>query len=287
MLPFRELFFSGFFSAQQTNLMSKSKQLYTAVVLAGDRGPGDPLAMAAGVVSKALVPVGGIPMVLRVLDTLAAADEIGNCILCGPAESVIDQQEQLQARVSSGEVRWIPNQSTPSTSAYHVLQSLPDDARVLVTTADHALLSKRIVDHFCSEAHATGCDIVVGLASYERVMTAFPETRRTAAKLRDGAFCPCNLFAFLSPEARKVADLWRRVESQRKKPFRVMRILGWMAVLRYLLGRLSLSEAQTRISNRLGLRAAAVILPFPEAAVDVDTISDWKFVESIVAKQTL
>jgi hypothetical protein len=41
------------------------------------------------------------------------------------------------------------------------------------------------------------------------------------------------------------------------------------------------------ISQRLGLRAGAVIMPFPEAAVDVDTVSDWELVESIVANRTV
>ena len=40
---------------------------FTAIVLAGDRVPGDPVARAAGVPCKALAPVGGVPMVLRVL----------------------------------------------------------------------------------------------------------------------------------------------------------------------------------------------------------------------------
>jgi hypothetical protein len=29
------------------------------------------------------------------------------------------------------------------------------------------------------------------------------------------------------------------------------------------------------------------LLPFPEAAVDVDTADDWHFVQSLVKKQTL
>lgn len=51
---------------------------FTAFVLPGDRLPEDPVARAAGVPCKALVPVGGVPMVLRVLSALAAAHAIGN-----------------------------------------------------------------------------------------------------------------------------------------------------------------------------------------------------------------
>jgi hypothetical protein len=34
----------------------------------------------------------------------------------------------------------------------------------------------------------------------------------------------------------------------------------------------------------MGLRVAVVILPFPEAAVDVDTVSDWHFAQAIASR---
>jgi len=90
----------------------------------------------------------------------------------------------------------------------------------------------------------------------------------------------------LTPQGRSAANFWRKVESQRKKTLRVIAGLGWLNLLLYLLKRPSLAEGLERISKRIGLRAGAIILPFPEAAVDVDTLSDWKMVESIVAERT-
>jgi len=224
-------------------------------------------------------------MVLRVLDALGTADEVDRRILCGPPQSVIDQRKDLRSLISSGGVRWVENQQTPAASTYSVLQSLENVAPVLVTTADHALLTAQIVDTFCAQARNSGGDIAVGLALHESVLAAFPNTQRTATKLRDAAYCSCNLFAFLTPRAHQLADMWRRVEQERKKPLRVISVLGWVAVLRYLTGRLTLAEAEKRILRRLGIHARAVILPFPEAAVDIDTVDDWKFVETIVGKK--
>ena len=51
------------------------------------------------------------------------------------------------------------------------------------------------------------------------------------------------------------------------------------------MGRLSLKEALDRISRRLGFKAGAVIMPFAEAAVDVDSVKDWELVERIVAEK--
>jgi hypothetical protein len=55
-------------------------------------------------------------------------------------------------------------------------------------------------------------------------------------------------------------------------------------VIKYLLGRLTLTEGLDRASRQLGFRAGAVLMPFPEAAVDVDTAADWHFVRDIARK---
>ncbi len=265
--------------------MPSPNNVFTAVVLAADRGPADPVATAAGVRCKSMTPVGGKPMVFRVLDALAAAGQISARILCGPPKSVIDREPELEALIASGQVQWFENRATPSSSALYVLQTLPDETSVLLTTADHALLNHRMVDYFCSQAWQTGCDVVVGVARHETVTAAYPQTRRTVTRLQDGAYCGCNLFAFLTPRAREAAAFWRRVENQRKKPLYLIRVLGITAIVRYLLGRLSLEEALQRVSQRLGFKAGAVIMPFAEAAIDVDSVDDWELTEKIVSGQ--
>jgi hypothetical protein len=226
-------------------------------------------------------------MVLRVLDALAVAREIDGIIVCGPSQALLTKEAELHARIESGEIRWVPHQTTPSLSTYHVLGLLPNDTPVLVTTSDHALLNSEMVDCFCCEARNTDCDIVIGLASHDRVLGAYPETRRTATRLRDGSFCSCNLFAFLTPRARRAAEFWRKWEGSRKKPWRMISAIGWTVVFRYLLGMLSLDEGLRGISKRMGLKAGVVILPFPEAAIDVDKVSDWHLAEDIIRRRAL
>jgi GTP:adenosylcobinamide-phosphate guanylyltransferase len=265
--------------------MSELNQLFTAIILAGVRPTGDPVAEAAGVPCKAFIPVGGRPMVLRVLDALSAAQEVGTIMLCGPSQKLIELQPELKARIAEGRLIWVAGQSTPSLSTYHALQSVPDGLPVLVTTADHALLNSQIVDFFCGNARRMGCDLAVGLTSYQEVASAFPETKRTAMKFKDGAYCGCNLYGFLNPRSHRAAQFWRQVEQERKKPLRMMRILGWRTVARYLLGRFSLDEGLKQLSHKLEIRIRAVMLPFPQAAVDVDTADDWHFVQSILDRQ--
>ncbi len=267
--------------------MPNLQQAFTAIVLAADRGPDDPVARSAGVPCKSLTPVAGIPMVFKVINALEATSEVDRIVLCGPPEPIVNQTLDLANLIAAGNVKWYANQATPSTSTYHVLQQLPEEKPVLLTTADPALLNADIVNSFCSHARATGCDVVAGIARHEDVAAAYPQTKRTATRLADGAYCGCNLFAFLTPRARLAADFWRQVESQRKYPLRVIRILGWAAVLRFLMGRLTLMEALDRLSHRLGFKAGAVIMPFAEAAVDVDSARDLELVERIVQKNLM
>lgn len=220
-------------------------------------------------------------MVVRVLDALDAAESIASTILCGPAWSAINYDNALANRVMSKQIRWIEPQATPSLSAYHAMASVERENLVLLTTADHALLHPTLIDTFAREALKMGGDIAVGVARLDMIQAAFPNTRRTAIRLQDGAYCGCNLFAFLTPQGRDVAKFWRRVERHRKNPLRVIGILGWGTVLQYLLRRLSLTQALARLSRRIGLTIRAVELPFPEAALDVDTVSDWTLVQNI------
>ena len=265
--------------------MSADSQMsrFSAIVLAADRAPGDAVAAAAGVASKCLAPVAGTPMVIRVLDALAAADQVGECVLCGPPWPIVEGDAGLLDRLDRPGIRWVTNASTPSASTSAVLDSMPPDGPVLVTTADHALLSPEMVDHFCRSARETGLDLLAALATHETIMAAYPGMRRTVTRLKDGAYCSCNLFAFMTPRARAAADFWRRVESQRKKPLRVVGVLGVVVLLRYLLGLLTLDEALSRISRRLEMDIGVVKMPFANAAVDVDTAADWKVVEDIAA----
>jgi GTP:adenosylcobinamide-phosphate guanylyltransferase len=252
---------------------------FTAIVLAGDRGPDDPVAKAAGVSCKALVPIYGRPMILRVIDALEGSSAVGSLVVCGSSPRLRGHSPELDGLIATGRICWAENQSSPSLSAQAALSVISDDRRVLITTADHALLTPGMVDYFCSQAQATGCDVVAGLARAEIVATAFPESRRTVTRLRDGGYCGCNLFAFLTPSARKAAKFWRRVEEQRKHPLKIAGVLGIVMLLRYLLGRLTLGEGLARMSELMGLQAGAVWMPDAEAAVDVDSLADLRLVE--------
>ncbi|MCA9473180.1 MAG: nucleotidyltransferase family protein [Nitrospirales bacterium] len=258
---------------------------FTAIVLAGSRASHDFVAEKSGVACKALAHINGTPMVIRVLEALQQAETISHRILCGPSWSIIEETPALHTRIDSKAIDWVAPQSSPSTSAASTLTSIPEETKVLLTTADHALLTRETIDFFCTESLASQSDVTVGLVPYSIVQEAFPQSKRTVMKFRDQGYCGCNLFAFLTPKGRAIATFWQQVEKERKRPIRLIRMLGWGAVLRYLTGRLSLHQGLAMLSKQLGMTISPVLLPFPRAAIDVDTVADLELVQRLAQEQ--
>lgn len=256
----------------------------TAIVLAGDRTKADSLINHSKVGAKAMIDLDGMPMVRRVLNALRESRVVNKIAMSGPEASEVAKDKPLADWVQSGEVIWAEPGVSPSTSAFEAMQTLAPEESVLLTTADHPLLTAEIVDAFGRQSMADDVDVTVGLAPHALVLEAYPGIRKTVLHFSDGDFCGCNLFAFITPEGRRAARFWRRIEQQRKKPLVVIGLLGWWAVIRYRLGLLSLEEALAKLSKRLGLRMRAVILPYANAAIDVDSVADLVLVKGSLAK---
>jgi 2-phospho-L-lactate guanylyltransferase (CobY/MobA/RfbA family) len=221
-------------------------------------------------------------MVVRVLEALRDATVVGTITVVGPHAHHLESSPVLQRALEESSVRWMGPATSPSASVRAALESLPGHQPVLVTTADHALLTPEMVEHYCREARLAGTDLTVGVTPSAQVLAAYPKTRRTTYAMKDGRYCGCNLFAFLTPRALSATDVWREVESRRKHPWRLARFFGLRFLLGLALKRYTMAEAIKRVAARMNLTAAPVIMPFPDAAVDVDTVEDWELVRAVV-----
>lgn len=257
---------------------------FTSLVLAGSRGEADPLAQATGVGHRALLEVAGVPMLLRVVRTLAAMPEVGRIIVSIDDPAALNDQPELSARVVDGSLEVHQCLASPSRSVLDVLENVAPAGRVLVTTADHALLTPEITEYFLSRVERSNADVLVGLVSRRVIEARFPDTTRTYLRMRGDAWSGANLFAFRTPEGRRAAAFWRRAESFRKQPWRVVSAFGPVNLLLFLLRRLDLDAALERASKVIGARVAAVTLPFAEAAIDVDRPSDLELVTRLLSK---
>ena len=117
---------------------------FTALVLAGSRGPDDPVARHCGVEHKCLAAVRGAPMLAYVLKSLAASSSIGR-IFVSVADPAI-----LQGLSPAANCVALTSGASPSSSVLQALGEVSHPLPLLITTADHPLLSATMVDWFCA-----------------------------------------------------------------------------------------------------------------------------------------
>jgi GTP:adenosylcobinamide-phosphate guanylyltransferase len=250
---------------------------YYALLLAGSRPGIDRFAARYGAAIKALIPIAGEPMVLRPLRALLASNSVA-------AVRILTQEPDLVAPVLPARAGWSVEPSSGTIA--ETLEALcnADNARwpMLVTTADHALLDERMIDQFCRDAE--GVDLALGVVTKSALSKRLPQSRRTWIGLRGGKYTGANLFAFGSPKALKAVALWREVEQDRKKGWRLLLALGWPGILGLLRLR-TLDQTLDAMGRRLGLTLRAVRLDDPLAAVDVDKPQDHELVTAILERR--
>lgn len=254
-----------------------------ALILAGSRGPDDPLALATGTEHKAFIEIGGRPMLARVVEALSQVPAVGRITIAIERPELVEAAASLARWREEGRLSVMRAAGSPAATVVRALEQVEGAPPLLVTTADHALLTPRMVRHFLDHAPAEA-DVAAGIATDHTIQAAYPGTRRTYLRFRDIAFSGCNLFLFRSARARHVADLWRQVERHRKQPWRMVAMLGIGNLTQFLLGRLTLQDALARMSSKTDARLAAVDMPFAEAAIDVDKPADLELVRAIVAR---
>lgn len=255
---------------------------WTAILLAGQRPGPDPLALHFGQHYKALVPVCGGTMVERVAACLLRVTEIAKVV-------ILAQEPDVLLRGTSGwlnqqgRISFFVSQSGIVQSILAFLSSVPESWPVLVTTADHPLLTPEIVQEFLEGA--SGGDLAIGAVARRTVLRRYPDTQRTWLKFSDGAYSGANLFALRTERVEPALGLWRRAERDRKQAVRLFWHFGPSLACRAILRLIGFRDALAQAGRRLGLDARLVELQAAEAAIDVDKLSDHRLVEQIISRR--
>jgi 2-phospho-L-lactate guanylyltransferase (CobY/MobA/RfbA family) len=218
-------------------------------------------------------------MLARVLTALRGARHVG------PIWVSIDTPEVLASVPELAAFRDLPihrSKGSPARSVADALESLDCD-RVLVTTADHALLSGARVDRFLEGAAETKADVAVGVVERSAFADAEASAARTWIRLRCGSYTGANLFALQNARAKSAAAFFARAERHRKKPWRMIAAIGPTLAIEYLAGTLDLESACKQVSRSAGAEIRTVLLEEAAAAIDVDKAADLALAEKILA----
>jgi GTP:adenosylcobinamide-phosphate guanylyltransferase len=238
----------------------------SAVVLGGGNAS-DPVARSAGVPVKSLIKIGGQPMAAHVLTALRAGG-VGKIVYVGPTVPALEPLIDLQ----------IPAQGKMLGNLQAGLAPLLLEPRVLIATADIPLLTPKAVQDIL--ARDMGVGLVYPVVPKHAAEAQFPGGKRTYARLREGTFTGGNLFLL---EPRLVEEFLPRLEyilDNRKNVLRLAGMFGLGALVKLLLGQLTISELEQTVSRILGVPAKALISEYAEIGFDVDKPEDLMLVRS-------
>jgi GTP:adenosylcobinamide-phosphate guanylyltransferase len=256
----------------------------TALILAGRRdGTLDPLAAAAGVTHKCLVPVAHLPMLAHVAQTLAACPEITEIRVAIDNVTLVERIPTLHPLLISGRLRPVP-------ARFNLVDSIIAAAEgaafpLLVTTADNVLLSPQAVREFLTGA--AGADAAVAFATRESVLAAHSDGQRRFYRFGDAAYSNCNSYWLRDASVLGVAEPFRTGGQFAKHPLRIAGAFGIANLIRFRFGIGTLADAFARFSCRFGHVLRPVILDDGAVAIDVDNDRTLRVVEEILARRAM
>jgi len=262
---------SYFFAFRRSDLQAQ----WTCIVLAGQRPGPDMLAQHFALERKALVPVRGEPMICHVVRTLHLSPHIGKIVILSQ-----DVEHLRSAVAAAGGAILVESQNSISLSIKAQAETLGFSSPLLVTTADHPLLTVEMIDEFVRNADG---DVAVAMVERQTMLQQFPDAQRTWLRFSDGAWSGANLFALMTQKSLFALDLWAGAEQDRKKAWRLFLHFGLRLAMRALTRTIGLHQAIERAGKRLGLDARLVPMFDPVAAIDVDKLSDHLLAEKILA----
>jgi GTP:adenosylcobinamide-phosphate guanylyltransferase len=258
----------------------------TAIVMAGRRaGHVDPLAAAAGLEDKSVIPVAGRPMIGHVLAALGRTPEIGRIVVSLNDPATIDDVVEVRDLRAQGRLIVTAAQANLVDSLLVAVReaSFP----VFITTADNVLLTPATATEFLTGATTLGADVAVAFARRQAVLDVHPEGQRRFYRFADDSYSNCNSYWLGTPGALQVAETFRSGGQFAKHPLRIVQAFGLLNLIRFRYGIGTLDAAFRRFSRRFKLAMHPVILRDGAAAIDVDNARTLGVAEAIFSARSL
>lgn len=246
--------------------------MYDAIILAGGANSKS-LSNLNPQPYEALIEIAGRPMVSFVAEALAASSQVERIFVIGPAKELADCELPERATILEGGRTILDTISIGMAALGH-------QRKVLVATADIPLLTHNAVDDFLAQCAAVTADLYYPVVAKEVNNRHYPDSKRTYVRLREGIFTGGNIFLVnpnIVPQCMTVAE---KIIDNRKNPWKLACIMGWLFLFKFIIGRLTLKAAESRVSEILGITGAVIQSTYPELGIDVDKASDLELVRT-------
>lgn len=249
------------------------------IILAGAPNNGS-LAEASEASWEALVSIGGRPMVEYVIETMLKTENLGQLVIVGPKE--------IKSLVPANSI-FVPCKDSMVANLRVGIEALGEAKApfLLVATSDIPLLTTEAVNDFITQCYRYEAKVYYPLVSREANQAKYPEVERTYFTLQEGTFTGGNLMLLDPGILEQKYELVDQLVLLRKKPAKIIKMLGVKFIYKYVRKKLSLEEIEKRAEVIIGAKGKAIISHYPEIGIDVDKPSDLKLMEEIFSQKCL
>jgi len=216
--------------------------------------------------NKALIDIGGKPMLQWILDALNGCQRIEQVILVGLPEGV-----KLQSRHPLTRVENRGDLFENVRAGAEVLLRLDPAAEIsLLLPADIPAVTARMINWMIDRIQGQPCDIFYSVVERSVMEKRYPQSKRTYTRLKDMEICGGDVHAFRPAFAVQDNPLWERILAARKNPLKQASLVGLDTLFLLLTRQMTLEKLAAFISRKLDMRGQAVLLPYAEMGMDVD-----------------
>ncbi len=243
------------------------------VILAG--GINKDLDNSEEISNKALIKIDDKEMVRYVLEAYRQVEEIGRIALVGPVGDFAFLQEEFS-------VELVPESDSILQNLVEANRFLQTKNHLLISTADIPLLNPQAVKDFLEKCLPYDSDFYYPIVSKENCEKKFPGVKRTYVNLVEGTFTGGNVFLVNPAAIEPSVPVISRFIEYRKKPLKMVALLGSGFVFRVLTKKITIPLLEKRFSSLLNIKARAVISEYAEIGFDVDKTSDLELVRQVI-----
>ena len=238
-----------------------------AIITAGGvPQPDEPLYSYTEGQNKALLDVGGKPMVQWVIDALSGSSKIENIVIVG-----LDQSNGLTA---TKPLHFLPSHGrildNIKAGTQKAVELDPDAELLIIASADIPAVTSEMVDWLIQEAQEKDVDIFYTAVERASMEARFPNANRSFIKLKGMEICGGDMNAVKVKAVTHNESMWNKLEATRKNALQQAALLGFDTLFLVLFRIVDIEGAARKIANRLGITGYGALSPYAEIAMDVD-----------------
>ena len=237
-----------------------------AVITAGGRIDGE-FARIAGTSVKALATVHGKTMLARMIEALRAA---------GVEQIAVVGGDEVREACANAVDRFVEESPSGSENLLRALRAWPDQERLVYATSDLPYITSEAITDFSSRVgHGT---LAVALSEFAAFEARFPGAPPSfGITLGRERVVNGGVFSIPHGATEKLAAIATRFFEARKRPWRMASLVGPGVLIRFLSGRLRVSDLEAMALHVLKVPAQALRGCAPELAYDVDLLAEYQY----------